>query len=52
MEINLEYIFSNCSKLFLDLVIERGIDKKDYDEENIKLIEYLSRIEALENGWY
>ncbi len=52
MEEKLEYIYSNCGKLFLELVIERGIDKKDYDEENMTLIEYLSRIEALEQKWY
>ncbi len=46
------YIGSNCGKLFLDLVIERGIEEKDYQQNSIKLIEYLSRIEALEKGWY
>lgn len=46
------YIGSNCGRLFLDLVIERGIEEKDYQQNSIKLIEYLSRIEALEKGWY
>ncbi len=52
LEIKSGHISSNCSKLFLDLIIDKGIDKKSYDEENIKLIEYLSRIESLEKKWY
>lgn len=52
IETKSEHISSNCSKLYLDMIISRGIDKKDYDEENMKLVEYLSRIEALEQTWY
>lgn len=52
IETTTEHISTNCTKLTLDMLISRGIDKKDYDEENMVLVEYLSRIEALEQGWY
>ncbi len=52
LEKNTECIVSNCSKLFLDVFIDRGIRKKDYDEETIALIEFLSRLEARDNKWY
>lgn len=46
------YIGGNSTKLVLDLIIERGIRNSDYCNNTIELIEYLSRMEALENGWY
>lgn len=52
MEEKTGYIGGNCNKLVLDLMIERGIKNSDYNNNTMKLIEYLSRIEALENGWY
>lgn len=52
MEEKTGYIGGNSNKLVLDLIIERGIRNSDYCNNTIALIEYLSRMEALENGWY
>lgn len=52
MEEKTGYIGGNCNKLVLDLIIERGVKNSDYDNNTTGLLEYLSRIEALENGWY
>jgi hypothetical protein len=47
-----DYIFCNCNKLFLDLCVERGIGEYDYENDTMKLVEYLSHFEFLENKWY
>lgn len=52
LERNTDYISCNCSRLFLDVVLERGISEYDYDNDTIELLIYLSRIEELENKWY
>ena len=51
-EKHINYISSNSSKLLLELMIERGISKEDYDNNTLELIDYLSRIQAIENKWY
>ena len=43
---------SNCGVLFIDLAIERGISDEDKEIPRFAYIEYLSRIEAKENGYY
>ena len=42
---------SNCGVLFIDLAIERGISDEDKEIPRFAYIEYLSRIEAKENGY-
>ena len=51
-EKHINYISSNSSKLLLELMIERGISKEYYDNNTLELIDYLSRIQAIENKWY
>lgn len=46
------YMESNCGVLFIDLAIERGISDEDKKNRSVAYIEYLSRIEAKENGYY
>ncbi|MDR1101431.1 MAG: hypothetical protein LBL34_03645 [Clostridiales bacterium] len=46
------YINCNCGKLSLDLAIKRGVSDYDYENNTIGLLEYLSRLEAIENKWY
>lgn len=52
MEEKTGYVSGNCTKLVLELMLERGIKESDYKENTIALIEYLSRIEAFDKGWY
>jgi len=52
LEKHIDYINCNCNKLFLDLTIKRGVSEYDYENNTMRLIEYLSRIEALEQKWY
>lgn len=46
------YMECNCSALFVDLAIERGISNEDKKRQSLAYIEYLSRIEAKENNYY
>lgn len=46
------YMECNCGVLFIDVAIERGISDYDVENQTIKYIEYLSRIEAKENNYY
>lgn len=45
IESKANFIASNCNVLLLDLLIERGIDKKHIELETLELIEYLSLFE-------
>jgi hypothetical protein len=48
IEKNTAAISGNSGQLVLEMLIERGIDAYDYENNTLTLFEYLSRIEALE----
>ena len=51
VEMQTGYLFSNCQKLLLELLIEQGIDPEDLEAGNIFCKCYLSYIQHyLESG--
>ena len=44
------YIESNCSGLFTELALYKGISQYDYDNNTDKLIEYLTHCKDWEEG--
>lgn len=46
------YLYSNSTKLFLELNCARGVSEYDYEHDTVQLIEYLSCIDQLKNNDY
>lgn len=44
-ELRTGYMESNCNKLFLELYLQKGIDKTDFDADNILCQTYVSFLE-------
>lgn len=52
IEVNRCVLYSNCSKLQLELFIYKGIDEGDVKNKTIDYYEHLFYLEAYEHGWY
>ena len=51
-ETTTETVYCNCSKLYLEIIVYRGISEQDYIDKTDELLAYLTRIKFIDSGWY